>query len=297
MRDFSRNSLAGTPSGTPSDGKKICGRRERLPKSAPVILNNFLLLDASSPLSAVAGKFDASGRAWSAFVEEKSAALEGVFAATAKLGNPDFPGGPHEAARESDGSARRGNVPVEIAGGFGLGGNFGGFLFCEGPGSILGIRIAAAAIRARLALEPTLPCFAFQSLNLAAQLILRAFPSERNFVVAAESRLNSCNILRVRDGVPEAHFEEIKAAATENFADEKIFALPSRRALPDAISRRATLCRPAELLARDAAVFADVPALLRDCGNAPDAVNTAAASSYVRWTPTRHSRDTVVPAR
>lgn len=255
-----------------------------------MILNNFLLLDASSPHSAVAGKFDASGRAWSAFVEEKSAALEGVFAATAKLGNPDFPGGP-------DGSARRGNVPVEIAGEFGLGGNFGGFLFCEGPGSILGIRIAAAAIRARLALEPTLPCFAFQSLSLAAQLILRAFPSERNFVVAAESRLNSCNILRVRNGVPEAHFEEIKAAATENFADEKIFALPSRRALPDAISRRATLCRPAELLARDAAVFADVPALLRDCGNAPDAVNTAAASSYVRWTPARHSRDAVVPAR
>lgn len=248
----------------------ICGVSSVVPP------NNFLLLDASSPRGVIAGRFDASGRAWAAFAEEKSAALEGVFAALAKL----------DAC--------------------GLGGAFSGFLFCEGPGSILGIRIAAAAIRARLAADsgvpansgvPAVRCLAFQSLSLAAALILRAFPRERDFTVAAESRLNSCNVLRVSGGVPEAHFREIPAAEAERLpAAEKIFVLPSRRALPGALAARAEPIFPAELLARDAAVFADVPALLRDCGNAPDAVNTAAASSYVHWTPTRHSKDSV-PAK
>lgn len=243
-----------------------------------VSLNNFLLLDASSPLGVVAARFDASGRAWAAFAAEKSAALEGVFAALAALD------------------------------GRGLGGAFAGIVFCEGPGSILGIRIAAAAVRARLALDSVpansggVPasaarCLAFQSLSLAAALILRASPRERDFVVAAESRLNSCNILRVSGGVPEAHFREIRAADAEAHfsavSAEKIFALPSRRPLPPAIAARAEPIFPAKMLERDAAVFADVPALLRDCGNAPDAVNTAAASSYARWTPSRHSKDSV----
>ncbi len=41
------------------------------------------------------------------------------------------------------------------------------FAFCEGPGSILGIRTAAAAIRMWCALEPR-PVFAYQSLALVA---------------------------------------------------------------------------------------------------------------------------------
>lgn len=221
---------------------------------------NHLLLDASSPLSVAAGTFGEGGRAWRAFAEEKSAALEGVFSATEKVG---------------------GNAD-DVA----------GFLFCEGPGSILGIRIAAAAIRARLALDrargvPARRVFAFRGLNLVAHLISRARADARNFVVVAESRMNAWNALRVRDGVPEKDFEEIRTSDADALASEKIFLLPCRRAVPPAFAD-AEACAPAELLRNDPAVFADVPALLRDCGSEPDAVNTSAVDSYARWTPERH---------
>ena len=223
-------------------------------------LENHLLLDASSPLSVTAGTLGEGGRVWRAFAEEKSAALEGVFSATEKVG---------------------GNAD-----------SIAGFLFCEGPGSILGIRVAAAAVRARLALDrargvPARRVFAFRGLNLVAHLISRARADARNFAVVAESRMNAWNVLRVRDGVPEENFEEIRTSETDGLTSGKLFLLPCRRAIPSAFAN-AERCLPAELLRNDPAVFADVPALLRDCGAEPDAVNTSSVDSYARWTPERH---------
>ena len=226
---------------------------------------NYLLIDASSPLSVAAGVLGERGQSWTCFFEEKSAALEGIFSATQKI-NQCVPAKSHA-----------------------------GFLFCEGPGSILGIRIAAAAVRARLALssdpENPLRVFAYRSLHLAAHLILRAFPQEKNFTLVAESRMNAWNVLRVCDGAPEENFSEIKTAETEKLSSEKIFILPHRRKLPPALAN-ATLCPVFELLKNDPNVFADIPALLRDCGNAPDAVNTSDINSYARWTPERHRAET-----
>lgn len=223
---------------------------------------NFLLIDASSPISVCAGILGENAHTWIRFSEEKSAALEGVFSATQKICDAD--------------------VPADVS----------GFLFCEGPGSILGIRIAAAAIRARLALNcarraTARPVFAYQSLHLAAHLILRAFPQEKNFVVIAESRMNAWNILRVENGVPAENFSEIKTAETPVLATEKIFVLPHRRTLPTPLENAAP-CPVFEMLKNDPAVFADVPELLHDCGNAPDAINTSDVNSYARWTPERH---------
>ena len=222
----------------------------------------FLLIDASSPISVCAGILDNRARTWLSFSEEKTIALEGIFSALKNVCSSD--------------------TKDEIR----------GFLFCEGPGSILGIRIAAAAIRARLALARAsggqeIPVWAYSGLRLAAHLILRAIPQERDFVVAAESRMNTWNILRVGNGVPEDNFSEIKTAECQTSGTEKIFILPHRRALPPALSV-ATPCPVFELLKNDPAVFADVPELLRNCGNTPDAVNTSDINSYARWTPERH---------
>jgi len=224
-----------------------------------VNFENFLLIDASSPLSVAVGKLGKDGRVWTEFLEEKSSALEGIFSALEKLQNVGDP-------------AR-------------------GFLFCEGPGSILGIRIAAAAIRAKLALDraagvPALPVFAFGSLRLATELLLRAHPAEKNFIVVAESRLKTCNILRVSNGVPAENFEEIKFADAEKFSARKKYVFPARRELPPDFSD-AEICSVPELLKKDPSVFSDVSALSHGCGNAPDALNTASAESYVRWAPER----------
>lgn len=215
-------------------------------------LSNFLLIDASSPVSIVVARLDSSGRSWGSFVEETSAALEGIFSASTRAC-------PHLDAA--------------------------GFLFCEGPGSILGIRIAAIAVRGRNALEKPIPVFSFQSLRLVATLIARAFPKEKNFVVLAESRMNAWNILRCQNGVPEADFHELKTAELNTLAEEKIFVLPQRRSQPPPVSN--VPVNPTTLLRNDPAVFSDCPNLLHRCEN-PDATNTAPASGYTKWTPERH---------
>lgn len=220
-------------------------------------MENFLLIDASSPVSVVAGILGKNASDWRYFSEEKSAALEGVFSATEE-------------------------ITAEPA----------GFIFCEGPGSILGIRIAAAAIRARLALDraagkPPRPVLAYRSLALVAALLSRAFPQVKNFAVIAESRMNCWNVFEVKDGVPAENFHEMKTAELDGALPEKKFLLPAKRALPPILAE-ALPCVPAELLKNDPAVFAETPGLLYECGEAPDAVNTATAASYARWTPSRH---------
>lgn len=51
------------------------------------------------------------------------------------------------------------------------------FVFCEGPGSVLGVRTAAMAVRAWCALAPR-PCYAFRSLQLVAEATGRTVVSD-----------------------------------------------------------------------------------------------------------------------
>ncbi|GBL42738.1 hypothetical protein LBMAG55_09540 [Verrucomicrobiota bacterium] len=69
------------------------------------------------------------------------------------------------------------------------------FAVCVGPGSILGIRVAALAARAWATLEPR-PIFVWESLAAVAQAALVPGQS-RPFVVALESRLKRWNTLVV----------------------------------------------------------------------------------------------------
>ncbi len=69
------------------------------------------------------------------------------------------------------------------------------FAVCVGPGSILGIRVAALAARAWATLEPR-PIFVWESLAAVAQAAMAAGRA-RPFAVALESRLKRWNTLVV----------------------------------------------------------------------------------------------------
>ncbi|HXA80105.1 MAG TPA: peptidase M22 [Opitutaceae bacterium] len=73
-----------------------------------------------------------------------------------------------------------------------------GFAFCEGPGSILGIRTAAMALRTWNALAPR-PVFAFRSLELVAHDLARRSPAE-NFSVIADARRGAWHCVEMRAG-------------------------------------------------------------------------------------------------
>jgi tRNA threonylcarbamoyladenosine biosynthesis protein TsaB len=72
------------------------------------------------------------------------------------------------------------------------------FAFCEGPGSILGIRTAAMALRTWTALASR-PMFAFRSLELVAYDLARRSPAE-NFSVIADARRGAWHCVKVRAG-------------------------------------------------------------------------------------------------
>jgi len=70
-------------------------------------------------------------------------------------------------------------------------GEVGAFVFCEGPGSMLGTRTVAMALRTWLALKAR-PVFAYQSLALAARAEWRRAP--RPFSLIADARRESWHL-------------------------------------------------------------------------------------------------------
>lgn len=67
----------------------------------------------------------------------------------------------------------------------------GAFLFCDGPGSILGVRTAAMALRTWLVLKPR-PVFAYRSLELVAHALGRS-----ELTIIADARRDSWHTARM----------------------------------------------------------------------------------------------------
>ncbi|MDR1817274.1 MAG: hypothetical protein LBR07_03655 [Puniceicoccales bacterium] len=167
-----------------------------------------------------------------------------------------------------------------------------GFVFAEGPGAVLGLRSAAVALRAWLALPELAgrPVFVVNSLALAALLVLRGGSGGvaggtggGDFSVFAAARRGWWNTLAVCGGCVPARSEEGGAGA--------VAALPAPRFR---LARRFAEVPPVEfldfpqdVLEREPAVLEDAleAGLLRETGE-PDAANTR--GEFVRWTPQRH---------
>jgi tRNA threonylcarbamoyladenosine biosynthesis protein TsaB len=84
------------------------------------------------------------------------------------------------------------------------------FAFCEGPGSILGIRTAAMALRVWNALAVR-PIFAFRSLEIVAHDLARRDPLE-SFSVIADARRGGWHRIEVAAGAVGA-LQRVEAAA------------------------------------------------------------------------------------
>lgn len=68
----------------------------------------------------------------------------------------------------------------------------GTFVFCEGPGSVLGIRTAAVALRAWRVIQPKAVIYSFQSLDLVARSLKRP-----EVGVIADARRDTWHVTRV----------------------------------------------------------------------------------------------------
>jgi tRNA threonylcarbamoyladenosine biosynthesis protein TsaB len=218
-----------------------------LPPSPPV--GPCLFLDASG-LTARVGLWD-SGR-WLAYREDRAAALEALF--------HNLPAALVEA----------GVAWPQIA----------GYLFVEGPGSVLGLRLAAMALRAwqvdAAAQGRSRPLFACGSLRLAAALAL-AGGAQPPFAICTEARQNLFHLLEITDA------SQLNAAATREVQPDALprgvlFHLPARKAWAGAPAHAQPL--PASL--RDHPEILAQPGLLHP---ADLATPSGAPPAYRKWAP------------
>jgi tRNA threonylcarbamoyladenosine biosynthesis protein TsaB len=143
----------------------------------------------------------------------------------------------------------------------------GAFVFCEGPGSILGIRTTAMALRTWNVLAPK-PVFSYQSLALVAHA-----SGESDLRVIADARRDSWHVLQVGGKLQRVATTELagQLATPEHFRNWT--------PLPSNVSR--VPYSLADLLPRVSAVdlFSET--------SAPDAF-LHEEPNYVTWTPQVH---------
>jgi tRNA threonylcarbamoyladenosine biosynthesis protein TsaB len=146
--------------------------------------------------------------------------------------------------------------------------DIGTFVFCEGPGSVLGIRTAAVALRAWCVIQPKAVVYSFQSLDLVARGLNRP---EVN--VIADARRDSWHVMQLG--------QSLRRVPPSELCGE--FVMPAHfrhwSALPAGIGT--TGYDVAELLTAlpDADLFR--------ASNEPDAFSHE-EPSYVTWTPQIH---------
>jgi len=146
--------------------------------------------------------------------------------------------------------------------------DLGGLAFCEGPGSVLGIRTAAVALRTWHVINPAAPLFAFQGLEVMARFLQRPELS-----IIADARRDSWHV--ARPGQP------IQRVPTAELTGELVMPAGFRHwSKPPANASTLPYDLPAML-----AATADQP-LFRPV-DAPDAF-LHETPAYATWTPRVH---------
>lgn len=159
------------------------------------------------------------------------------------------------------------------------------FVFCQGPGSMLGTRTVAMALRTWLVLKPR-PAYAYQSLTLAARFAWVQTP--RSFSVIADARRDTWHSQAVRaDGI----FSPLQRVATADLTAGELLT-------PENFRAWAQPPRPAPACSYDLArIF---PSLAEGdffhAMAAPDAFQHE-APAYKKWSAQVHSAATAPAPR
>ena len=146
-------------------------------------------------------------------------------------------------------------------------GRIGAFVFCDGPGSVLGIRTVAMALRTWNVLAPR-PVFAYCSLALIAHAL-----GSKDIAVIADARRNAWHEYRIGQG--------LRRAVAGELAGDLVMPEHFRHWAPLPANVRTVPYSVADLLGR-----AWDQDLLREV-TAPDAF-LHEEPSYVEWSPQIH---------
>lgn len=159
------------------------------------------------------------------------------------------------------------------------------YIYCEGPGSVLGLRLCAMAIKTWTRLYPSsAQLYKYNSLHLTARTLLQSAPELRDALIVSDWKKGAWNGLYIKDG---------NAGSTEVIDDVQLadwpgalYHLPQRKGWlsppPDAITLRNDPSRINGLL--------DQPSLLQKIERVE--LYSSGINTFQKWTPTRHRAKT-----
>lgn len=211
----------------------------------------WLLIDAAGP-EIVAGLLGDGG--WLACARSEGDALASIEPAVARL----------LAERE---------CPLE---------SLAGCLYASGPGSTLGLRLAAMFLRGLMQL-PELRhwrCLCYHNLELACAGMAANSPAESTRL-AAPWRRDRLHLVRMIPGPPAAF--ERGSVAPDSVVEKSIPIVRLGRRLPDMEDKAAMLPYPVERIPEILGAF---PELLSPCRE--PALYTAEDPAFAKWSPVRH---------
>lgn len=216
---------------------------------------NTLVIDGSGS-TLFAGLLDARG-VWQSTALRECAALEGLFPAVADVLQ----------------AAERDLAAIE------------GYIYCEGPGSVLSLRLCAMAIETwrRLQAKPA-PIYKYNSLQLAAHQCLADQPDLTDSLIVSDWKKGAWNALTIEDrAVGSVEVLDDNALATWG---GPLFHLPQRKGWQSPPPAATTLAYHPAHLDR----LYERPGLLQSTDSV-ELYNTG-VNTFQKWTPTRHRAPT-----
>jgi len=159
--------------------------------------------------------------------------------------------------------------------------DIGSYLYCEGPGSVLGLRLCAMAIETWTRLYPaSAQLYKYNSLRLTALALLQSSPALKDALIVADWKKGAWNALFIKDGV---------AGSTEVIDDAELAAwgsalyhLPQRKGWQSPPDNVQTLrYDPSQISA-----VRNQPALLQATGGVE--LYSSGINTFQKWTPERH---------
>jgi len=156
-----------------------------------------------------------------------------------------------------------------------------GFYYCEGPGSVLGLRLCAMAIETWIRLFPeTSQLYAYNSLQLSAEVLLNQGHEWNDALIVADWKKGAWNGLKISDRQP-GKIDVYDDAAIQDWQGP-LYHLPQRKGWQAPPPQ-------AETLSYDPAQLSQLPSLSRFLRKT-DSVElySSGVNTFQKWTAERH---------
>ncbi len=159
--------------------------------------------------------------------------------------------------------------------------DIGCYIYCEGPGSVLGLRLCAMAIETWARIYPeSAQYYKYNSLQLSAHALLHAKPDLQDALIVADWKKGAWNALYIR-GRHISATEVIDDASLGDWED-LIYYLPQRKGWQSPPDKVQTLRYDPSILD----TIRDTSGLIRMTDQI--GLYNAGINTFQKWTPTRH---------